>query len=506
MEDRIKMFRRVTLKKIPFIGLLFLFILPSLAYSELKTISYNELKPGMKGYALSVFSGTEVEKFNVVFVSVVDGPHPGSKSFLVRINKRGLPHGDHTVGRGFSGSPVYFKGRLAGAISYADSLQTEMIIGVTPVEQMIEELEVVEKRAGWKRTGGEAEEAGNEGSPIEAGGMISIPMVRGDIWMAASGTVTAVDGKTVIAFGHQMFFSGDSLILPMHTAKVNAIIPKLDLSYKNASGLEEAGALYWDGKAAIVGRLGEKAPMLPLEITYLREKERTPKKYELEIIRHRKMISGLVTNLISSVSGVNGHKSPDEKAVEVIFKIVMAKDDPYEVSRRFTLPQLLKGNGPNTLLSGFLAGLKEGEAPESMSIHLRELADGRTGGIEKAYFGRREAVPGEKVLLYVDLRHDVGEKMTVKVEVPVPADFSKGVLPVLVLPGSSVRPKEIAPQNPLEMRKWVAGILRSDDLVVLLPGNRDANESYESLKISRQVLRVPWALTGSAEASIRVKE
>ena len=36
----------------------------------------SEVKPGMKGYGLSVFSGTKIEKFDVVVVDVVKNFNP----------------------------------------------------------------------------------------------------------------------------------------------------------------------------------------------------------------------------------------------------------------------------------------------------------------------------------------------------------------------------------------------------------------------------------------------
>ncbi len=45
----------------------------------------DEIKPGMKGYGLSVFSGTKVEKFDVEITSVIYNIGPQSDMILARI-------------------------------------------------------------------------------------------------------------------------------------------------------------------------------------------------------------------------------------------------------------------------------------------------------------------------------------------------------------------------------------------------------------------------------------
>jgi hypothetical protein len=114
-----------------------------------RTIAVEDVKPGMKGYGLTVFSGTAPEKFEVEVVSVVPNFLLKQSIILIRcshpiVEKAGI------IG-GMSGSPIYLEGRLAGALAYGWHFQKEPLAGVTPIGNMMEVLERKFRGAG-KRT------------------------------------------------------------------------------------------------------------------------------------------------------------------------------------------------------------------------------------------------------------------------------------------------------------------------------------------------------------------
>src|SRR4051812_26998873 len=103
------------------------------------TISVDEIKDGMKGYGLTVFKGTEPERFDVEVVGVLRNFRPSQDLILVK-----TPHPRLNVTknvRGMSGSPIYLDGRLAGAYAYSwSSFQVEPVAGVTPIAPMLTEM------------------------------------------------------------------------------------------------------------------------------------------------------------------------------------------------------------------------------------------------------------------------------------------------------------------------------------------------------------------------------
>ena len=98
----------------------------------------HQLKPGQKGYGLTVFSGDRPERFGVEIISVLDNflPHQG----LILIKTRHPRLQAAKVVAGMSGSPIFIDGKMIGAYAYGWSFGSEAVAGVTPIGAMLEEL------------------------------------------------------------------------------------------------------------------------------------------------------------------------------------------------------------------------------------------------------------------------------------------------------------------------------------------------------------------------------
>ncbi len=139
------------MKKLSPLLVFFLFglALPAAA-KPVETISIDQIRPGMTGYGLTVFSGFKIERFKVEVVDIIRNFLPRQDIFLVRI--------DHPVLRktgvvgGMSGSPIYLQGKLAGALAYGWRFAKEPICGITPIKNMLDLLKHKPRgpgRAGW---------------------------------------------------------------------------------------------------------------------------------------------------------------------------------------------------------------------------------------------------------------------------------------------------------------------------------------------------------------------
>lgn len=96
-----------------------------------------QLKPGMKGVAHTVFSGSEPQEFGIEILGVLNG-YTGPRQSTI-IAKLSGPNVDRTgVFAGMSGSPVFIDNKLVGAIAYSFPFSKEPICGITPIKQMID--------------------------------------------------------------------------------------------------------------------------------------------------------------------------------------------------------------------------------------------------------------------------------------------------------------------------------------------------------------------------------
>lgn len=99
----------------------------------------DKVAPGLKGYGKSVFQGTELERFEVEFLGVLEGvPNPKQRIIIARLSGANVER--TRVFSGMSGSPVYVDGKMVGAIAYAFPFSTEAIAGITPIDQMLGQL------------------------------------------------------------------------------------------------------------------------------------------------------------------------------------------------------------------------------------------------------------------------------------------------------------------------------------------------------------------------------
>ena len=103
-----------------------------------------EVRAGMTGYGLTVFRGRQPERFSIEVLGRLNKPLPKQDIILIRLTDEKVRQCG--VVAGMSGSPVYVTGDdgkalLIGALAYAWSFQVEAVAGVTPITNMLGDLD-----------------------------------------------------------------------------------------------------------------------------------------------------------------------------------------------------------------------------------------------------------------------------------------------------------------------------------------------------------------------------
>jgi len=102
------------------------------------TFPLDQVHRGLKGVAYTIFTGDEVEKVDLVVLGVLHNAL-GPKQDVILVQLLGEKAEHSGVVAGMSGSPVYFDGKLAGALSLKLGVFTkEAIGGVTPIQGMLD--------------------------------------------------------------------------------------------------------------------------------------------------------------------------------------------------------------------------------------------------------------------------------------------------------------------------------------------------------------------------------
>ena len=294
-----------------------------------------------------MFSGNKIEEFQVEVLGVLENLGPRQSIILARLS--GGPLQNTGVMQGMSGSPVYINGRLVGAVALAFNFAKEPIAGIRPIEEMLAvngpaasksapepraarrevplsavplstSLAGIENPAAnlveiatpvsfsgftsgtleqfapeLKKMGMEPRQGISSGGPLPGklgnpaqlrpGDMISVDLLSGDLTIGAEGTVTAVDGKRIYAFGHRFMAVGETE-LPFARAEVLALLPNLAASFKISTAREWMGTITQDRSTSISGELGRKAETVPVAIT-VKDGRRAPLAYHMQLVNDR---------------------------------------------------------------------------------------------------------------------------------------------------------------------------------------------------------------------------
>src|SRR5213080_3861211 len=103
-----------------------------------QTIPLSKIHEGMRGTAYTVFEGTKPEPMDVEVLGVLRNVN-GARGDIILVRLHGTKPEYTGVVAGMSGSPVYFDGKLAGALAFRiGEFSKEPIAGVTPIERMLE--------------------------------------------------------------------------------------------------------------------------------------------------------------------------------------------------------------------------------------------------------------------------------------------------------------------------------------------------------------------------------
>jgi hypothetical protein len=175
--------------------------------SNPKLMPLNEVRPGMKGYGMSVFQGSKPERFEVEVLGTLEGvPNPKQSIVIARLSGALV---DRTgVFAGMSGSPVYIDGRLVGAVAYAFPFAKEPIAGITPIKYMIdifeqgqqEEQPRSSQRVSFKTLIGQS-----SGTSLD---LPELPSAQVGARAATNGALAPYVGQTIIPIATPVTFTG----------------------------------------------------------------------------------------------------------------------------------------------------------------------------------------------------------------------------------------------------------------------------------------------------------
>jgi hypothetical protein len=109
-------------------------------------LALDDVRPGMRGVAHTVFEGNVPRNFDVEILGVAEASRPKGRLILFRALGDTLAHTG--IVAGMSGSPVYVDGKLVGAISMGFAFSKDPVGMITPIGEMLDALDRVDQPSG----------------------------------------------------------------------------------------------------------------------------------------------------------------------------------------------------------------------------------------------------------------------------------------------------------------------------------------------------------------------
>jgi hypothetical protein len=335
------------------------------------------------------------------------------------------------------------------------------------------------------------------------GGSVAAVLVDGDFSLAATGTVTDRIGDQVFAFGHPFLGLGPTRV-PMATADVVTVLASQYSSFKIANIGDVVGAFEQDRQVGIEGRLGLKAPMVPMTLEIRGPQAHTFHMRLADVPQLMPLLVGSsLTAGLESASYASGPQGLDLWAKlslaghgDVVFEQSFDGDTAGAETASYVIA-----------LAGYLTqNPLERVRLESIDVRLTQSATPRSSTLVDAHADRAVVRPGDKVTLNLDLLPYRGEPYRHTTSVTLPEDLPDGHYSLLVGDGASADASRLLlqPAEPLSFHQALA-LLRSfhsrRDLVVMgVFGGAGLSVAGEAMPRLPASVRSLWGAAASGSA------
>jgi SpoIVB peptidase S55 len=460
------------------------------APTSAEILPLSEVRPGMQGYAYTIFAGDQVEKFDLEVIGIMPN-FLGPRQTIILVQLKG-PKVEHTgVVAGMSGSPVYFEGKLAGALSLKLGVFTkEPIGGVTPIEDIIHpqpqmssanipsepqsqasvagpqplslpqdaasrgglptgsalepietplvfsgyQPEALRQFANQLQSYGLVAAQGGTAAPkpndahLLPGDMAGMVLVQGDMSISSACTVTAIRSNQVYLCGHPFLSLGD-VQFPMARTEVVTTLSSELASTKIINVGGSIGTITGDHLTAVTGRLGAPPPMIPIDLTLA--VRGTEKKLHFEMVNHPKL-----TPLLMGLTVFNGLTQNslygEGTTLRLSGEVVVHGHAPVQIENTFAPGDSFSPDGLpialniQSVFTRIFTNTREIPVFDRIALRVESVPGRQSFSIESAWLEKGEAAPGETLRVRVLLRPYRGPARVEETTVRVPDQATRG--------------------------------------------------------------------------------
>lgn len=302
---------------------------PFVEAQESGYLPLSEVKIGMRGYGKTVFYGTRVESFDLEVMDVVSGKSIEDAYFVVRItDDRVRELGG--ISAGMSGSPIFLKDKIAGALAYGYESRDNLIGVVTPIEAMFalwgkpasqkkEQRSLMLAMGFGQRAANFLEQHSSvrmalafpqlwrtrsfnmtSHSPeLVPGSAIGVQLLSGDADILSIGTLTYREGDKFLALGHPFMHYGKVAYF-LSSVYVNFSVSGKDFPFKVGTPIEVVGIVEEDRQSGVAGKIGVLPDACDLQIIF-RDGSGSAQTFNFKVVQDERVLADILPSLFLDV-------------------------------------------------------------------------------------------------------------------------------------------------------------------------------------------------------------
>lgn len=308
-------------------------------------------------------------------------------------------------------------------------------------------------------------------STLVGGDSVVVHLARGDIQIAAGGTVTLRDGNKIYAFGHP-FFSLGSTDLPMAESHVVTVVPSSNNSFKLFVPDDTVGSMTQDRATGIFGELDEAPKMIPVRVRLTTSRGRSVE------VNFESVTDEFLTPLIVNAgvsNALNAHeRGVGESTIELRGTINIKGEEPIRINRRFAGQQAAAFAASASVipLAALLRASFDGTEVTGIDLDLSATDGSKTAALERISIDRNQVRPGDTVEVTAFARTEAGKTFIQKVPITIPKDAAPGTLSITVGDGNAVQQNsavtQFVPKTAAQLISTVNRLKRPDRLYAVL--------------------------------------
>ena len=275
---------------------------------------------------------------------------------------------------------------------------------------------------------------------LRPGSAISAQLVRGDVEIAATCTITYMDPKQLLACGHPVLQAGP-VSLPMTTADVVATLASPLNSFKIINTEQTVGAFTEDRESGIRGILGAEAHMIPMHIAV--QGPDGPRNINVQVLDLPSLTSQAVLVVL-----YNSLLQTNESTAETSYHVTGSID----LTNYPSAPLDLWVSSGGMMPAPMMAALQTGEefaklygndarqgAIKNIDLHVDVIPRRLQVQLVSARLVSNDLVhPGGSVVIEATLRPWQRPERNVRIPVELPARLDSGTLRILVSDGATL--------------------------------------------------------------------